>query len=254
MGYLELMLMNNDSSVAICDLVKTKDIVVKGLNEIEEMHDAAYYYKKGQESQKNRKFNEALCWYRKALRIDPDHLNTLYCCGVCYLPSNCHLGFSFELYGIDESVCSRRAVKCLERLIDLRKTKYCLEAADSGVFNNLGCAYGNLGENKKEEDAFRTAIKLNENDPCPQDNLGNIFLDRGLLDEAERFYLAALNADKDYLITYYHLGQLYIRKKRNEDALKWFGSFLEKVDRTDTWENARIRDAVDAIDCLKELK
>jgi tetratricopeptide (TPR) repeat protein len=252
MGYLELMLMNSGTSVAVCDLVKPQDIVVKGLNEIEEMHDAEYYYNKGEESHKNKKYNEALCWYRKALQIDPNHENALFFSGVCYLPSNCHFGFSTELYGIDESVCSKRAVKCLETLIEIRK-KTGLQTRDSSAFNNLGCAYGNLGEGKKEEEAFRNAIKFDAKDACPQDNMGNIFLDRGLLDEAEKFYTVAFNANKDYLITHYHLGMLYERKKQYEDATKWYKSFLDKADRTDTWEKARIKNAVDAIDRMKNL-
>jgi tetratricopeptide (TPR) repeat protein len=225
MGYLELMLMNGDNSIAVCDLIKPQDIIVKGLNEIEEMHDAEYYYNKGEESYKNKKYNEALCWFRKALQIDPDHENALFSSGVCYIPSNCRLGFPMELYGIDESVCSKRAIKCLEKLIDLRKQAG-LQPSDCTAFNNLGCAYGNIGEAKKGEEAYRTAVKLNNNDPLPQNNLGVVFLNRGSLDEAENFFTTALKANKDYLLTHYNFGLLYEKKnstrtQSNGSGVSW---------------------------------
>ena len=253
MGYLELMLMNGGTSVAVCDLVKPQDIVVKGLNEIEEMHDAEYYFKKGEEAEKQKQFNQAINWYQKALQVDPGHEDALSYLGYCYLSENSHCGYTLDLYGLDKNTCSKRAVNCYEKLLGQIKAKREFGKSDSMYFNNLGAAYGNLDDKIKEEDGYLKAIQLDENNCIANNNMGVTCFYKGQLDKAENYYNKAWISNKNYLKTHFNFGRLYEEKKQYGKAIQWFRSFLDKVDRTDMWEKEHIKQAVDAMDRMKKL-
>jgi tetratricopeptide (TPR) repeat protein len=253
MGYLELMLINSGTSVAVCDLVKPQDIVVKGLNEIEEMHDAEYYYNKGWEAEKQKQFTQAVNWFQKTLQVDPEHEAALHQLGYCYLSENGHCGYTLDLYGLDANTCSKRAVNCYEKLLGVIKAKREFGSSESVYFNNLGVAYGNLDETSKKKDAYLKAIQLDQTYYMPNYNMGTVCLFTGQLDEAEKYFNIAWTSNKDYLMTHYHFGLLYEEKKQYKTATKWFKSYLDNIDRTDPWEKEHIKYAVDAIDRMKNL-
>ena len=114
-------------------------------------------------------------------------------------------------------------------------------------------AYGNLDEKSKKEDAYLKAIELDETDCIPNHNMGTVCFYRGQFDKAEHYFQTAFSSNNDHAITHYHFGLLYEAKKQYEDAIKWYRSYLDKVDRADMWEKEHIKYAVDAIDRMKNL-
>lgn len=74
-----------------------------------------------------------------------------------------------------------------------------------GVYQDFPAAWNNLGvvlmkqnRNLEAAEAFRVAGDLSPTDPKPMSNLGDLWFNQGYLDDAARFYGAALERDAHY--------------------------------------------------------
>ncbi|MBL8991647.1 MAG: tetratricopeptide repeat protein [Phycisphaerae bacterium] len=66
------------------------------------------------------------------------------------------------------------------------------------AWNNLGVVLMKQGRNLEAAEAFRVAGDLSPTDPKPMCNLGDLWFNQGYLDDAARFYGAALERDANY--------------------------------------------------------
>lgn len=251
MDFTDLFIPKGGSSLTAFDPSKPNDLIERGLNELDEAPDADYCFEKGQEARENREYNRAIGWYEKALKADPEHEDSLFWMGYCYLPFNNRIGTENEILGLDQEACSKRAVDCYLRLIELKKRSGKLSGGDSASFNNLGVAYGKLGNIEKEEESYKKAVKLNPDDKVAWCNLGNVNKRNALYDEAVKCLSRSLEIDPEYAVAHYNMALVYETKKENKMALKYFRSYLEYVDRTDPWEKELIDYTLDAIDRFK---
>lgn len=69
------------------------------------------------------------------------------------------------------------------------------------AWNNLGYLLMNTGDALGAASAFRVAADLSPTDPRPVYNLGELWKQRGYLDEAARYYTQALERDENDLRT-----------------------------------------------------
>ena len=67
------------------------------------------------------------------------------------------------------------------------------------AWNNLGRLLMNSGEALDAATAFRAAADISPADPRPMYNLGELWRQRGYLDDTARYYTEALDRDENYL-------------------------------------------------------
>ncbi len=83
------------------------------------------------------------------------------------------------------------------------------------VWNNLGMAYSEVGQNEKAIDAYKMAIALDpkKTSAPPWHNLGNIYRQMGNQELSIKFYEKALSVDEEFIFSYLGLAQLYYDNK-----------------------------------------
>lgn len=98
---------------------------------------------------------------------------------------------------------------------------------------NLGNTYsiqGLLNEAVKE---YLTALELKPDFAAAYNNLGNVYSSQGRFDEAIKEYLSAVKLKLDYADAHYNLGSIYKIKGLNDEAIKEFEMVL-KIRSDDT--------------------
>ena len=87
----------------------------------------------------------------------------------------------------------------------------------------------NPGNSKKEKKKkIMEAIRLDPKEPLYRVGLGDEYFKEEKLDKAERMYLSALKVNPKFMITYRHLGRLYMQKGQWEDAAHNLKQALEQ--------------------------
>jgi tetratricopeptide (TPR) repeat protein len=98
------------------------------------------------------------------------------------------------------------------------------------AFFNLGLAYGKIGQQEKEIDAYNEALKLNPNKPELYFNVGTVYNDKGNRDEAIRALKQAIRLRPDYLKAHYIMCKIYAEIGDKENTLKKFEE-IKKLDK-----------------------
>ena len=81
-----------------------------------------------------------------------------------------------------------------------------------------------LQESHRLEDAIRIYTDIIEKDPTQYEalnNLGVIYIEKGMLDSAEQCFRKAIVVKEDYVDPYYNLACLMVQKGEEEDAIRY---------------------------------
>ncbi len=167
---------------------------------------AEEWFERGYKSQKDKKLEEAIRYYKEVLRITQD--------AITY--SNLGVAL-FDLKRYDE------AKEAFRKAIELNP-----EHEDA--YNNLGNLFNQQERYKKAEEAYRKAIELNPKYARAYYNLGILLSDEKLkrYEEAEAIYRKAIELNpKDPADIYYNMGNLMNTLKRYEEAEEAYRKAIE---------------------------
>ena len=150
------------------------------------------------------RFEEAIEYYRKAIRIHPNNAEAQY-----------GLGLVFAAQGrLDEAIENyRKAIQI--------NPDYC------NALNDLGYALADKGQFDEAIENFRKAIRINPNCAEAQYNLGNALAAKGQFDEAIENYYKAIRIDPDYAEAHSNLGVALAEEGKIDEAIVHFQRALE---------------------------
>ena len=94
---------------------------------------------------------------------------------------------------------------------------------------DLGRAYASVSRYTEAEAAYKQVLALAPGNARALNNLGNLALKRGRHDRAIDYYRQAIEADLDYLLAYFNLGDALTNAGLQREA---YAVFLTIVDRT----------------------
>jgi type IV pilus assembly protein PilF len=139
--------------------------------------------------------------FRRAVELKPDYLKALNNLGATYL--------AMERYAA--------AIPVFEKLVG-----NILYQTPGNGHNNLGWAHYKLGDNRKAERHFRTAIQLAPRLCPPYNNLAMLLIDESRLPRARRYLNRCIKRCPNYAEPHYHLGRLAVKENALERALDHF--------------------------------
>ncbi len=130
-----------------------------------------------------KKLDEAIAAYRKAIELDPKYAN-----------AHINLGNALRNQGkLDEAIaCFRKAIE--------------LDPKSAIAHNNLGLALRDQGKLDEAIASFRKAIELDPKYAAAHNNLGRALRDQKKLDEAIAAYRKAIELDPKFASAHYDLG------------------------------------------------
>jgi tetratricopeptide (TPR) repeat protein len=191
----------------------------------------------GVAQENQRKFEEALATYRKAISIDPSiaevHVNMGAVLG--------HLGRT------DEAIaCYRKAIQLRPDLViayfnlgiilqqqmryDEAVAAYrkaiALEPGFYEAIGNLGTVLQRQGKLEEATSLYRKALAIHE-DARGHFNLGTALRDEGKHEEASRSYLKALEFNPGYADAHNNLGEIFRDQGNMEDAILCYQNAIE---------------------------
>lgn len=240
------------TALALYSTEWAQELVARGANELDELHDADYYFDKGYDAQREKRYGDAVHWYEKALSVESEHEAALYWKGYCYLPRPCHLGYCDRLYGMDERRCARQAQGCFEKLAELVERDGQPGKRDSTTYHMLALSYSVQGEKAVAEEKYRETLRLDPKACLTWHNLGVVIDAQKRYAEAEECYRKAIECNPDKSLPYYSLGCVRDDAGDGQEALRLYRRYLELVDREDPWEKATIDYVVTRADQLKQ--
>ena len=153
------------------------------------------HYNIGVLYQGSGKFNDAVAFYQKALKIKPD-----------YAEAYNNLGITLQVLGrLDECKAS------LKQAIALKP-----DYADAHY--NLGVTHHELGKLEEAQASYTQAIALMPNYAEAHYNLGNTHKELGRLEEAKASYTQAITLNPDLAEAHYNLGVTHKELGRLDEA------------------------------------
>ncbi len=159
-----------------------KELINRGLRDLADAHDADSYFFKGEDSRLRGEYGEAISNYEKALQIDPEHENSLFWMGYCYLLEGEEvIGDDLDL---DNTIRNERAVSVFQKLIAILEKKDRILWEDYITYYNLGLAQYNLELYEEATESFEHAKELNPDDANSHHMLGLAQYNLELYEEA----------------------------------------------------------------------
>jgi tetratricopeptide (TPR) repeat protein len=108
-----------------------------------------------------------------------------------------------------------------------------LDPAFMKAYDQLGLCYAGLNQTDEAIQAYKEAIRLNQQQglhwPWPSMNLGTLLLRLERLDEAEGYLRDSVSIDPHFPVAHLRLGQVLEKKERYEEAI----AELEQAARLD---------------------
>lgn len=98
------------------------------------------------------------------------------------------------------------------------------------AYFNLGLAYGKTGQQEKEIEAYKEALKLNPNKPELHFNLGTVYNDNGNKNEAINALVEAIRLRPDYLKAHYTICIIYSELGDKENTVREF-EVIKELDK-----------------------
>ena len=146
-----------------------KELINRGLRDLADAHDADSYFFKGEDSRLRGEYGEAISNYEKALQIDPEHENSLFWMGYCYLLEGEEvIGDDLDL---DNTIRNERAVSVFQKLIAILEKKDRILWEDYITYYNLGLAQYNLELYEEATESFEHAKELNQSHEGRQERI-----------------------------------------------------------------------------------
>ena len=176
--------------------------------------------------------------YEKVLKIDINHIGTIYLLGTLYLQKR-NFTKAIELfnralkikpnhilvlhnlaYAFIETEKHEEAKKLLYKVIKMNPNYV-------DAHYNLGNIYKFYGETEKAEQSYRKAIQLNPNNSKAYNNLGNILKDLGKFEEAVDSYSKAIKLQFNHANAYHNLGNTYKQLGKFDKAIDYYSQSLK---------------------------
>ena len=149
------------------------------------------------ENHKKNNLQNAERIYKKILRINPNHFQS-----ICFLGTLSIQTKNFE-----------RAKQLFHKAIEMKPD-------NANVYNNLGTVFKELGEFQNAISCYQKAIKIQPGHADAYYNLGIVFKELGEFQKAISCYQKAIKIQPNYTVAYYNLGSL----------LKSSGKFQKAID------------------------
>lgn len=87
---------------------------------------------------------------------------------------------------------------------------------------------------KNEESLYQSAIRHYPKNPVALNNLGTLFMDRGMLKESLSYFERAAEEDQEYVIPWINMGHVYRRLGRGADAAAAYEQGIAHIAKTGT--------------------
>jgi tetratricopeptide (TPR) repeat protein len=165
---------------------------------------ADFYIKKGDEYYYDKKYNEAIENYQKALNIDGQNINALSGLGNVYFLLGDYLK-SIEYYS-----------KVLTIEPNYTKNQY-----------SLGLAYLELAQYEKAIEYFQEALENDPENEWLNLNIGSAYLNIGEYNLAVKYFLRALDLEPKFTQAYYYLGLTHFYLENYGQAIFNYEKVLE---------------------------
>jgi tetratricopeptide (TPR) repeat protein len=174
---------DNESLIATYDKVNTNPQTADDL------------FLKGVAKQTKDYYEEAIEWYKKAIKLNPDFVEAYYNMGSAYRNLNGQYEKAIEYY--------KKAIELKPDLVE--------------AYLNMGVAYCNWKRQyEKAIDCYKKAIELKPNLAVAHLNMGVAYDDwDGQYEKAIKCYKKAIELEPDYTEAYFNMGLAY-RQKRDE--------------------------------------
>ena len=167
-----------------------------------------------QNHQKNN-FKVAKNLYKKILKINPNHFESIFYLGVLLLESN-----NFD-----------RAKQLFQKAIRIQPNY-------APAYNNLGIIFNALEEAKNAISSYQKAIRLQPNYAPAHNNLGMVFGELGEFEKAISSYQMAIKIQSNYLAAHYNLGMVFQKMREHQKAINCFQKAIQiKSNHADTHNN-----------------
>ena len=161
-----------------------------------------------------KKFNDALPFYNKAVSMNDSDINLINSRGMCYYYSD-----KFEL-----------AIKDFKRVIKLDPYNYnAYNNMGSATYNNQNIAEASLIDLKAAEAHFNKALELKPDFQLANRNRGIVRFHLDKLDESYKDLLYAIQLDPDDESAHYYLGKLLYKQKNYTVAIQFFDNAINLV-------------------------
>ena len=186
---------------------------------IEKMHQKDLTIKKtftiaSQNHQKNN-FKVAKNLYKKILKINPNHFESIFYLGVLLLESN-----NFD-----------RAKQLFQKAIRIQPNY-------APAHNNLGIIFNALEEAQKAISSYQKAIRIQPNYAPAHNNLGMVFQELGEFEKAISSYQMAIKIQSNYLAAHYNLGMVFQKMREHQKAINCFQKAIQiKSNHADAHNN-----------------
>ncbi len=159
--------------------------------------------------------------YKKILKINPHHLNSIFLLGSLYCQIknfNKAKQLLKQVIEINPShvVAHNNLGISLSELNDCQKAKHCLEKAIeldpnyADAHNNLGNVFKKLNEPQKAMSCYKKVIEINPNHVEGHNNLGNSFNALGDCENAIKYLEKAIELNPNYGTAYNSLGVVFV--------------------------------------------
>ena len=144
-------------------------------------------------------FDKGIELFNKALEINPNHVNALH-----------NLGYAFI-----ETGKTKEAEKLFLKVIEI-------QPKHTDAHYNLGNVYRRLGELYESKRFYEKAIQIQPENPRAYNNLGNIFKFIGNFEEAINSYNKAIQIQPNHPNAYHNLGNAYKQLGQFKKALEFY--------------------------------
>ena len=156
-----------------------------------------------QNHQKNN-FKVAKNLYKKILKINPNHFESIFYLGVLLLESN-----NFD-----------RAKQLFQKAIRIQPNY-------APAHNNLGIIFNALEEAQKAISSYQKAIRIQPNYAPAHNNLGMVFGELGEFEKAISSYQMAIKIQSNYLAAHYNLGMVFQKMREHQKAINCFQKAIQ---------------------------
>ena len=179
------------------------EFILKSFAQAEPENVEIYTYL-GQLYYSQRKYDQAIQQFEKILKLESRNPDVLYLLGSLYLEIN----------------NENKAVELLRKSLEI-------DPDHDGSLNTLGYLYAEKKENLDEaQTLIQHALKLSPDNGAYLDSLGWVYYQKGMYEKALEYLLKADGALKDPVI-YDHLGDVYFKLNRLDEAVKYWGLSLD---------------------------
>ena len=164
------------------------------------------------------KVEEALTYYKKAVKANPNYIEAYHFIGLCYYSTgqyseaiaNCKKALKIKpdyttAYVLLFDVYNK--LGHYDKAVEISKQLIALCPNDAVAYNNLGYALGKLGSHGEAEENYKQAIVIDPNNFLAYSNLGLLYCDNlGRLEDALLFLKEAVRINPSDATAYYNLG------------------------------------------------